>query len=102
MAEDIVEDVGLLQIVELLAAADEGSGRKLAVGQHLEEGPRRDEPRHRDDFPAGDRRSRAFIRSKFGTPSAPMPSASRPSRYSWHTWPLRIRCWRSNSVRQMA
>jgi hypothetical protein len=53
MAEDIMEYVGLLQIVELLAAADEGPGRELAVGQHLEEGTRRDEAWHRHHFPAG-------------------------------------------------
>ena len=39
VAEDIVENVGLLQIVELRAAADEGPGRKLPVGQHLEKRP---------------------------------------------------------------
>ena len=53
MAEDIVKDIGLLEIVELLAAPDERPGGKLPVGQHLEEGPRWDEARHRDHLPTG-------------------------------------------------
>ena len=53
MAEDVVEDVGLLEIVELRAAADECPGRKLPVGQHLEKWPRWDEAGDGDHLPAG-------------------------------------------------
>jgi len=33
MAEDIVEDVGFLEIIELVGAADEVAGGKAAIGE---------------------------------------------------------------------
>ncbi len=37
MAEDLVEDVGLMQVIELVPTANEGGHRKLAVGQQGKE-----------------------------------------------------------------
>ena len=54
VTEDIVKDVGFFKIVELLAAADEGSGRKFAAGKHLKEWARRDEAGNCNHLPAGD------------------------------------------------
>ena len=53
MAEDIVEDVGLLQVVELLGPADELAGGKAPVGQMVEEDVVRHQPRHGHHAPAG-------------------------------------------------
>src|SRR5436305_12880061 len=53
MAVDIVEDIRLLQIVELIAAADETSRWEAAARQEVEEYRIRHEPRHRDDAPPG-------------------------------------------------
>src|SRR3546814_21031983 len=47
VAEDLVEDVGLLQVVEVLAPADESRRRDLTPGQQGAEPARRDERRHR-------------------------------------------------------
>lgn len=55
MAEDLVEDVGLLQVVELIPAADEGGHRKLAIRQQGKEAIKRDEGGHRGHRPAGGR-----------------------------------------------
>ena len=103
MAEDIVEDVGLLEIVELLAAADECSGGKLAVGQHLEKWPRGDEAGDRNHLPAGHalQRWRSSARNPGwlrGRCRAPRGRRDIPGQ----TWPLSVCCWRSNSMRQMA
>jgi len=51
--EDVVENVGLLEGGELLRGAHERAGRELPVGEHREEGPRGDQPRHGDDLPPG-------------------------------------------------
>ncbi len=60
MAEDFVEDVRFLDVVEMLALADERGGREGAFGQHREEPAERDEGRDRLDppacFPGQDRR----------------------------------------------
>ena len=53
MAEHVVEDVRLLEIVELRALADEVAGREAAVAEMLEEDVVGDEPRHRHHRPAG-------------------------------------------------
>ena len=53
VAEDIVEDVRLLQVVELVGLADELAGRKAPVGQMVEEHLVGHQTRHRDDAPAG-------------------------------------------------
>src|SRR3546814_9060178 len=55
MAEDVVEDVGFLQIVELLRGADEIARGKAPVGEMVEEGGVGYQPRHRDDPPPGRR-----------------------------------------------
>jgi len=53
MAEHVVEDVGLLQIIELVGFADELAGDEAAIGEMLEEDIVGDEARHRDHRPAG-------------------------------------------------
>jgi len=54
MAEDIVEDVRLLQIVELVGLSDELARGEAAVGQVVEEHLVRDQARHRHHAPAGE------------------------------------------------
>ncbi|TXT44701.1 MAG: hypothetical protein FD139_2132 [Methylocystaceae bacterium] len=53
MPEDVMEDVGLLQIFELRLRANEGAGRKAPIGEMIEEGVVRNQPGHRNDAPAG-------------------------------------------------
>ena len=53
MAEHVVKHVRLLEVVELVGAADEAACRKAAVGQMLEEHLIGHQARHRDDLPAG-------------------------------------------------
>ena len=55
MTEQIVEAVGRLEIVELLAPADEVSDREDALAEHREEHRIGDQPGHRDGAPAGPR-----------------------------------------------
>ena len=55
VAEDLVKDIRLLQVVELITAPDKGGHRKLAVGQQGEEAIERDKRRHRRHRPAGRR-----------------------------------------------
>ena len=52
MAEEVVEKVGLDQIVDLLARADPHRHREAAVGEMVVEGGVRDEAGHPDDAPA--------------------------------------------------
>ncbi|MNO70328.1 hypothetical protein D3C76_612070 [compost metagenome] len=53
MAEDLVEDVRLLQVVQLFRGADEGGDRELLAGQQFEEGLEGNQRRHPGDAPAG-------------------------------------------------
>ena len=53
VAEDIVEDVWLLQVVQLIGLANEPSGREPAIGQMFEEHLVRRQARHRHNAPAG-------------------------------------------------
>ena len=53
VAEDLVEDVGLLQVVELVPAADEGGHRKLAISEQGKEAIEGDERGHGGHRPAG-------------------------------------------------
>ena len=55
MAEHVVEDVGLLDIVEAVGGADEIAGREAALREMLEEDVVGDEAGDRDDRPAGAR-----------------------------------------------
>ncbi len=52
MAEHVVEDVGLLQIIELVAPADEIARDEAAVGEMLEEHLVGHQPGHGDHLPA--------------------------------------------------
>src|SRR3546814_12048514 len=53
MAEYVVEDVRLLEIVHLLRPADPVGCREATVGEVAEEHVVGHEPRHSDDAPAG-------------------------------------------------
>ncbi len=53
MAEHVVKDVGLFEVVELVCAADELSGREAPMREVLEEHLVGDQARHGDDLPAG-------------------------------------------------
>src|SRR3546814_6766307 len=53
MAENVVKDVGFLQIVELLRRADEVARRKAAMGEMVEKDIVGNQPRHRDHPPPG-------------------------------------------------
>src|SRR5258708_1515917 len=53
MAEDVVEDVGLLEVVELIALADELARREAPIGEMFEEHLVGNEARYRDDLPPG-------------------------------------------------
>ena len=55
MAEDIVEDIRLLQISKFRLGANEGARRKAPIGEMIEEGVVGNEPRDWDDAPAGHR-----------------------------------------------
>src|SRR5438034_8012679 len=53
MAADVVEHVRFLDVVELVAAADEAGRREAPAGEMSEENVVRDEARDRHDSPAG-------------------------------------------------
>src|SRR5260370_14551573 len=53
MAEDVVEDVGVLEVVELSALADELACREAPIGEMFEEHLVGNEARYRDDWPPG-------------------------------------------------
>ena len=53
MAENIVEDIRLLEIIHLRFRADERAGRKALIGEMVEEHLVRHKPVHRHDAPAG-------------------------------------------------
>src|SRR6516164_9053034 len=53
MAADIVENIGLLKVVELVAASDKACRRKAAAGEIGEEDIVGNEAGHRDEAPAG-------------------------------------------------
>src|SRR5690606_8231072 len=53
VAEDLVEDVRLLQVIHFLARADEGRGRELLVRQQAEELAEGNQRRHGRASPAG-------------------------------------------------
>ena len=55
VAEDVVEDVRLLQVVQLAGVADEPAGGKAPVGQMLEEHLVGHQAGHGHDAPAGER-----------------------------------------------
>ena len=54
MAEHIMEDVRLGQVVQLFAIADETTGHEAAIGQVFVEFLFRDQARNRHDRPAGE------------------------------------------------
>ena len=56
MAEHVVEDVRLLEIVEFVLGPDKSAGRKPPIGEVLEEHVVRDEAGNRHHAPARDRR----------------------------------------------
>ncbi len=66
MAEYVVKDIRLLQIVERLLRADEGAGGKAPIGEMLEENIVRHEAGDRNDAPAGQRREPRAQRVEIG------------------------------------
>src|SRR3546814_7952746 len=66
MAEDVVEDVGFLKIVELLRRADEIARGKAPVREMVEKDVVGDEPRHRDDLPSRRRHQSRVERAVIG------------------------------------
>ena len=70
MPEDIVEDIGFLDVIELLARADEVAGRKTTVGEVVEEHLIGDQHRHRHHGPAGERPELFIERTEFGDAAA--------------------------------
>src|SRR5699024_7804129 len=52
VAENLVENIRLLQVVELVPGADEGGGRKFLVRQQIEKLAEGNQRRHRSHFPA--------------------------------------------------
>ena len=70
MAENVVEDVRLLEIVELRLGADEGAGREAAVCEMLEKGVVRNETGDGDDAPSGVGREPLAQLRKVGNASA--------------------------------
>ncbi len=55
VAEDLVEDVRLLQVVQFFRRADEGGDREALARQQLEEGLEGNQRRHARHLPAGGR-----------------------------------------------
>src|SRR5260221_4249592 len=53
MAEDVVEAVGLVEVVELIALADELARREAPIGEMFEEHLVGNEARYRDNLPPG-------------------------------------------------
>ena len=53
MAEDVVENVGFGQIIDLVGRAQEAPGDEAAVSEMVEEQPVGDEAGDGDDLPAG-------------------------------------------------
>ena len=70
MTEDVVKDVGLLQVVELVGLAHEGPGREAAVGQVLEEHLVGDQAWRGDHGPAGQPLKLGIDRPKVGDAAA--------------------------------
>ena len=99
MAEHVVEDVGLFEVVELVGAADELSRREAPVSEVLEEDLVGHQPRHGDDLPAGVSASaRRSARSKSGMQSGAIGSACMPATNSSQARPRSNAVWRSKST----
>ena len=101
VAEQVMEQVRLGQVVELLGPADPPGHREAAVGQVLEEIQFRQQALHADQLPAGLGAAAARLSSaNFGIASSPMPISSCEARNSSQARPTSISRWRRNSVRQ--
>jgi hypothetical protein len=66
VAEEIVEQVGFDQVVDLLALADPHGHREAAMGEMIVEGGVGNETRHADDAPAGQRLEPRIDRREVG------------------------------------
>jgi hypothetical protein len=107
MAEDIVEDIGLLDVIELRFRANEARRWKAPVREMLEKHVVGHEPRHGHDAESGGLAGTSLSRRKSGMPSAPvappsaMPSRATPSKNSGAARPRSNFAWRAKRVRQM-
>src|SRR6266446_2347343 len=78
MAADVVEHVRFLDVVELVAAADEAGRREAAASGMSEENVVRDEPGHRHDLPAGGAVENIAEPSKIRNPVRRHPEPAEP------------------------
>jgi hypothetical protein len=102
MAEHVVKDVRLLEIIELVGPADEITGDEAAVGEMVEKASSGISP-----GTATTCQPVRFIRisdsrSKSGIPGPSRFSSSRPSRNCGTTRPGRSLVWRRYSLSQVA
>jgi hypothetical protein len=102
MAEDVVEDVGLLQVVELVGPADELAGREAPVRQVVEEDLVGHQAGHGHHLPAGGLHQHLAEGLEIGDAVGAMGRASRPLRKASQARPGSSRHWRSNRVAQVA
>src|SRR5947208_1485334 len=79
MAADIVEDVGLLEVIELIAPPDEAGRRKAAAGEIGKENLVRNQAGHRDDPPAGRGVEHFAQSSEIGDPVRGDPERAEPA-----------------------
>lgn len=95
MAEHVVKDVRLLQIVELVGPADELAGREPAVGQVLEEHIVRYEARHGHHRPAGQSLQLLVDAAEFRDPGPMHIQSIQTLRNGSHARPGSRARWRS-------
>src|SRR5437588_3747038 len=78
MAADIVEDVGLLEVIELVAAPDEASRRKASAGEIAEEDIVGNQAGHCDKAPPGGALEHLAQPAEIGDPGRGNPERSQP------------------------
>ena len=78
MPEDVVEQVGLIKIIELVMSADEIADRKHLVGEHREEHRVGHQPRHRDRSPSGAWLEPCVELGEIGHPGVRQPQQVEP------------------------
>ncbi|MEI9992572.1 MAG: hypothetical protein WDM86_21390 [Rhizomicrobium sp.] len=102
MAEHVVEDVRLLDIVELVGAPDELAGGKAAVGEVVEEDLVGHQRRHGDDAPAGQLLKPVRQPLEIGNGVGHQVEPLQPVEDSSQARPGSTLAWRSNRVFQVA
>jgi hypothetical protein len=102
VAADVVEDVGLGQVLQLRAVADRDRRRELAPPQAVEEDVGRDVAADRACPEAGEGLQEAVISSSRGMRAADSWSLSRPSRKRSFAYRAQRSCIRPISLPQVA